>query len=439
MARALQPTAPAGPAIPRPVRLGASATGGFAAERVLAALLTFATVVSTSSFNPVLLGLPPENSLQQVLTMAAWGAVIAVSLRMAPRRRMVAWLDVVAIALFFGLAVASVLWSDLAAASALKAIALAVTTLGAFRLALGLPVDRIAESAFRGLAIVSAASLAVVILRPDLGILHVWAHDGLWSGVFESKQSLGLAGAFLMYFAVCRLVSRSGRLASLLGFGLGTACVIGSGSRGEGAVALAAILCVVVSGRSLSLSRLLAFAPFAITVAAGLVLLHVGLTGRTYLEIFGQRTDLTERLLIWQYGLSNLADHLFLGYGLNGFWSDPVIYSRYLRAHGWVLDNFHSGYLTILMETGLAGFSLFALGYGLFGLRMAWLAGRGLVVPAQFNLVVGFICLVFVNDATETFFLRSTNIIAALATAFLFASATELREPRPGATAEPVR
>jgi len=50
-----------------------------------------------------------------------------------------------------------------------------------------------------------------------------------------------------------------------------------------------------------------------------------------------------------------------MGFGLNGFWTDSNIYYQYQRLHGWVLDNYHSGYIAIIVETGIIGFILFTV------------------------------------------------------------------------------
>ena len=408
-----------------PVGSIARPLAGGRARIVVAGCLVVVTVVSSSNINPVLLGAAPEtpSNLQQYLTILAWLVIIGASFSLPARSRVGPWLDVAAGAAFLAYAIVSSAWSSAGAASFLKAAALAITTLGAYRVAVTTSVAVVTDCVVAGLVAVTAASVATVLVAPGIGVIGTWMHNGQWSGIYESKQSLGVAGAFLIFFSFCRLRLRGGWLAFLASFGLGAAAVLGSGSRGGGAVALCAVLCVLLSNHSRLFSRALLVAPALLTVAAVATLLGLEASGRSKLDILGTETDLTERVVIWQYALGKLSPHLLAGYGLNGFWTDAELYDAFRRTHGWVLDNFHSGYLTILIELGMIGIVLFTLAALLYAFRMSARERTGLVDAARFNMISGFIFLVFVYNLTETFFLRSTTLISALLTVFFLASA----------------
>ena len=118
-----------------------------------------------------------------------------------------------------------------------------------------------------------------------------------------------------------------------------------------------------------------------------------------------------------------MSDRALFGFGLNGFWTTPQFYFGFLHEHDWVLDNYHSGYVAILTETGIVGMTLFALCALLFGFRMSWLRANRLIAPADYDLIVGYANLMFLINFSETLFLRSTDFSEALLVAFFIASA----------------
>jgi len=323
----------------------------------------------------------------------------------------------------------------------MKSVAMLITTVGVSRLACRMSLDAIAGCAIVGLVILAAVSIAFVFFFPDIGIATGWMQEGLWQGVFESKQSLGLCGAMLVFLAGHNALRRGGMIRFLILFGLGATCVVGSGSRGGGVLALAAIASCYLSRRSRLFQTLLAFGPIAMTIAAGGLMTYIVSTGHDYLPWFDTELNFTNRTLIWEYALRHLSDHALFGFGLNGFWTTPQFYFGFLHERGWVLDNYHSGYVAILTETGIVGMTLFALCALLFGFRMSWLRTNRLIPRADYDLIVGYANLMFLINFSETLFLRSTEFYEALLVAFFIASAgTRLEMPqlwsRPSRVAE---
>ena len=75
----------------------------------------------------------------------------------------------------------------------------------------------------------------------ETAVDHSWVQDGQWQGVFASKQSRGFLAAYLMFFALCRKLCGDSWLICGAMFRAAAACVIGSGSRGGGALALVSL------------------------------------------------------------------------------------------------------------------------------------------------------------------------------------------------------
>jgi exopolysaccharide production protein ExoQ len=370
--------------------------------------------------------------LQQSLGLTFWVVVLYASCFIPPVLRVDRSPDIVAALIFFSFVILSVAWSNHSGDSVMKSVALLITTIGVSRLACRMSLDAIVGCTIIGLFILTVLSLVVVLLFPDIGVATGWMQEGLWQGVFDSKQSLGLSGALLMFLACHNALRRGGKIQFLVLFALGATCVIGSGSRGGGALALTAIVSCYLSRRSPRFGTLLAFGPIAMTIVAGAVMAYFVSTGHDYLPWFDDQLNFTNRTQIWEYALRHLSDHALFGFGLNGFWTTPQLYFGFLHEHDWVLDNYHSGYVAILTETGIVGMTLFALCALLFGFRMSWLRANRLIPQADYDLIVGYANLMFLINFSETLFLRSTDFSEALLVAFFIASAgARLPTPQP--------
>jgi len=399
----------------------ANSLATWAIRATLLAIILLSVGNFVGSINETLTqGLP---YLQQSLGLTFWVVVLYASCFIPPVLRVERSPDIVAGLVFFSFVVLSVAWSNHSGDSVMKSVALLITTIGVIRLACRMSLDAIVGCTIIGLFILTVLSLVVVLLFPDIGVATGWMQEGLWQGIFDSKQSLGLSGALLMFLACHNALRRGGKIQFLVLFALGAICVIGSGSRGGGALALAAIVSCYLSRRSPRFGTLLAFGPIAMTIVAGALMAYIMSTGHDYLPWFDDQLNFTNRTQIWEYALRHLSERALFGFGLNGFWTTPEFYFGFLHEHDWVLDNYHSGYVAILTETGIVGMTLFALCALLFGFRMSWLRTNRLIAAADYDLIVGYANLMFLINFSETLFLRSTDFSEALLVAFFIASA----------------
>jgi O-antigen ligase len=176
--------------------------------------------------------------------------------------------------------------------------------------------------------------------------------------------------------------------------------------------------------------KLVAILPFALTLAASLLILYFYSTGYDALYVFDSAINFTERTYIWQYALSHLNDAPFIGFGINGFWTVRTIYDYFEQNHGWVLDNYHSGYIAILIETGFLGFVFFAGGVFLVMVKTLDLISTRSIQRSHCALIVAFSALSFQMNFTETMFLRSTTFTSVLLVAFFLATSRPLLQQR---------
>jgi len=391
------------------------------ARAAIGCSITINVVASMGTFNTALL--PAELTyLQQAVAILMWGVLIYASAFVRPRLRLQFNPDLIVLVAFYAFAVTSVFWTSLNAAAIMKSLALAMTTFGAFCLITRIDMDEVVRATALGLFILVAASAFCALAVPDIGIDHSWMHNGQWQGVYESKQTLGFVGAYLMFFACYLKMKGQGWPAFLLTFLLASTCVLASESRGAGAVALAACALLVTSMWSVICMRLYAVLPFVMCLLAGALIFYFYATGYEAIHVGDASIDLTERTFIWHYAISHFDDAPLLGFGINGFWTVPSIYDYFEQNHGWVLDNYHSGYIAILMETGFLGYTLFAASVLLFSNKVLHLISARAIDRSHCALIIGFVALSFQTNFTETTFLRSTMFTSVLLVAFFFAT-----------------
>lgn len=391
------------------------------ARAAIGCSITINVVASMGTFNTGLL--PAELTyLQQAVAVLMWGVLIYASAFVRPPLRLQFNPDLIVLVAFYAFAVISVFWTSLNAAAIMKSLALAMTTFGAFCLITRIDMDEVVRATALGLFILVAASAFVALAVPDIGIDHSWMHNGQWQGVYESKQTLGFVGAYLMFFACYLKMKGQGWPAFLLTFVLASTCVLASESRGAGAVALAACALLLTSMWSVICMRLYAVLPFVMCLLAGALIFYFYATGYDAIHVGDASVDLTERTFIWHYAISHFDDAPLLGFGINGFWTIPSIYDYFEQNHGWVLDNYHSGYIAILMETGFLGYTLFAASVLLFSSKVLHLISARAIDRSHCALIIGFVVLSFQTNFTETTFLRSTMFTSVLLVAFFFAT-----------------
>ena len=395
------------------------ALGEWAARHVMRLTIPLNVLFSTSTFNPDIWPVT-QPFLQQSIGLGLWILLICASAFARPVFRSTLGTDTIVFIGFYGYAVVSVLWTDLQPDSLMKGAALALTTFAAYRLATRLGIDEIIAMTTLGMWIAVMASVCTVVFLPDIGLDHSYFHDGQWQGIFASKQTLGVLGANLMFFACYRGLTGSGWLVFLATFLPAAACAAGSGSRGGGALAIAACAALALSKKSIRFVEVLSAAPFVMCLLAMVLIGYMYLTGNASIDLFGVDIDFTERTFIWQHALHHFEDAPFFGFGLNGFWTVARIYDAFEQNHGWVLDDYHDGYIAVLIETGLAGFTLFLLNSFLFAKRVFDVVATGALPAAHCAVVVGFMALSYQINFTETIFLRSTSFDAVLLVTFVF-------------------
>jgi len=385
------------------------------------ALLSLIMLVSLESFNELLSGVSEDTPgrqgadlRSQIAVVILWASLIALSfipgvMRTPLRTKGIHWP-----AALLAWVVLSSLWTDDPVNGIPKAAVLLGTNLAVWRTASIVSTEKMFTCLFYNIAFMLVVSLILVIFVPSIGtVTHEWMHDGNWRGLFASKQGLGVVSAAFIGIAALRVVRRR-KLFDVLMCGVALACLLGSASRGAGVVALVAVVCLVICRRH----------PRLAIVVAGVLLFDLALaianicyfaaTGNSSILLLGYDINFTERTFIWQYAIGNWSERPLLGFGLNGFWTNTDLFDSYRRLHGWVLDNYHSGYIAVVVETGVVGFILLAVVTWQLVRRLLYLMANARSQRLGLEMTISFFVMYFTINLTETFFLRSTNFVSVL-------------------------
>lgn len=266
---------------------------------------------------------------------------------------------VIALSLF---AVLSTLWSADPSGTAVHSIALLATT--AFGIYFGVrytPVEQI-ELLLRTFEIIIPLSIAFAILLPNYGRDH-FLHAGAWQGVFAQKNLLGKAMllsiiVFLSARQLLPLYLRWPAIAVSVGL-LGL-------SRSKTAFLLAGfffLLSCVAKLQTLQWSARFAVITVLLLLVFG-VLAFALTNASLFLGLLNRDVTLSGRISLWTAVLDKISQHPILGYGYDAFWTGIRGQSANLiLTLGWSAKHSHNGFLDLILDLGLAGFILYALGY----------------------------------------------------------------------------
>jgi len=300
------------------------------------------------------------------------------------------------IAAFLFYVALSALWSTREADTYIKALLIFSALITALATASLLRLDEVFRLVLVGAAIFVFASVAVALLVPSIGVETSWEHAGKWRGLAGQKNGLGSVSSLVLVMALglsmrpretieARRWAFLGRVVVVCVAALGTYM---SGSRGAQLSAVIGIATLLIAHAPALLQKLLLLSALLFSVPLVNLAVSTFFIDADKIGVVGLTINTNSRTTIWEYGLRQMEGQELLGYGVNGFWTDERM-EIFKAAHGWVLDNFHNGYVTIFVEGGVVGFSLLVLGigfvYALLLMALGPIKDRGLAVAFAFT------------------------------------------------------
>ena len=321
------------------------------------------------------------------------------------------WLLLIAFLSYMSL---SVLWSDGAVSALIKGMLIFSAMLVSISLANVKRLDETLVIFYRCMCGFVIASIIVVFLFPDIGVETGWELEGDWRGIAGQKNGLGHISA-LLFVATLALpvVHRNSRqyqsrdvivrLCMVLVSGV---CLVFSGSRGALLIAGVGLGSVMLARAPRVLQRVVLIVFFAIAIPlVNLTLPTVELTA-DQIGVLGASINTSNRTTLWFYGLNQLSGREFLGFGVAGFWT-PERVMVFKDTYGWVLDNFHNGYVTILIEGGLVGLTLLLMAIAF--IVLLYLIAVGNLKDPYLSLAFGYSNMFLFSNLVENDIGRSTS------------------------------
>jgi exopolysaccharide production protein ExoQ len=130
------------------------------------------------------------------------------------------------------------------------------------------------------------------------------------------------------------------------------------------------------------------------------------------LSLTNNAGSISQRSTIWRPMLQYYLDHPALGSGYGSYWSTPEVHanSDAFATQKWLkdVDQGHNGYLDILVQTGIIGFTLLLIG------TVIWPASQVVAVVKwnmnRASLIYGVIVFCLVENVTESSILADDTI-----------------------------
>ena len=323
------------------------------------------------------------------------------------------------VAAFAVLAFLSTFWSQAAGMTFRRAALLALgLAFGCFLATCYSPQDLRRLMLAAGV-IVGIACIAWAILLPQYGI----SIDGEWKGIFGHKNHMGLG--ILFFFSglpFCEIPNRRRLLVLMLQslFPIGLILL----SRSMTSLILVFVLIAVRVLGPFVASRRREQIPFVVySIAVGLPVLALAITAGEgiILPLLGKDPSLSGRTDHWAILLPYMADHLWLGYGYQAFWTGSGDSLSVIRSVGGAMKGADSGYIDTMLQFGLVGMGWLMVLLLVFFRDFARLIRRS-PMPLIAFWYVGVGIAMFVGSFTEgliTFGIPVPEIVGAIAFAGL--------------------
>ncbi|KJS19836.1 MAG: hypothetical protein VR78_02715 [Hoeflea sp. BRH_c9] len=238
-------------------------------------------------------------------------------------------------------------------------------------------------------------------------------HVGLWRGHFSHKNVAGPVMCAIAIFGVY-LIRSGHRFAGLIIFAASTLFVLKTGSKTTNGFFPVSIMIVLLAGifRN-SAVAVLAFILAWITAGVfTLGSLYSPSLSQLVGDLLGDATY-TGRTTLWEFGLSRIPEHPWLGYGLYNFWgSDLVVNLDRPFESPWdfrTIVHGHNNYIDMVLSLGVLGgsvvFWVLFVGPVFNYVKARRIPGNAKLADMFFMIIVFMSLLSFL----ETFFLARSN------------------------------
>jgi exopolysaccharide production protein ExoQ len=213
-------------------------------------------------------------------------------------------------------------------------------------------------------------SIIFAIVLPKYGLMSD-LHQGKWRGVFLHKNGLGSATSISSIVFLIRAYSHHGKNRFIwVGFGLSLVLLLLSGSTSSLIVCLLLITAFFIFQiLRWSYLKMIPTALAIATIGAGLNFWAINNSSIIFGAV-GKDATLTGRTDLWLLVWDMIWKQPWLGYGYGAFWRG---YDGPSASIWWATTfspgHAHSGYLTLLLDLGFLGLTIFWIGFGINAIK----------------------------------------------------------------------
>lgn len=324
--------------------------------------------------------------------------------------------------LLFLLFFLSALWSDDTINSIIRVIFLAITFISSAVVVMSMDKQDILATLTITFVLYIAAGALIAIAIPSIGVEHSYQHNGKWKGLSGQKNPFGAHAmvALLLLFSSRKNLPKfmAGSLCYWPCVFLCALSLYMTESRGALAdLLIFMFLLFFIRHMKRFHSVSIAFIILMLPAAIFLTLSELTIIG-TKVSLFNVEFDTNNRVVIWDYALNSLVGHEILGFGFGGFWNTERT-EAFQSMFGWVLPNFHNGYISVVIESGAVGTILFTM-FVLSLLRFIVVNFNNIEKSlATFPFI--YIVTFFAHNMYENTITRSTNVLFFLFCTSVFA------------------
>lgn len=311
---------------------------------------------------------------------------------------------------------ASFIWSSEPAA-ALQGASYALLVFASVSIARGYSARDVTNCVIAGLLSSSVLGAVSAVALPAIGQETAAQLVGSWRGLAVQKNQFGTLNAYLALFAIAASTHTHGwsRLRLWLVAAFAVAMTILADSRGAQVVLLVGAPIFLLLFGSRNRIRTLMYASVAV-ITTCLVFLQIVDINDKSIVLYGFDINSSSRFFIWSFGFRDFDQYIVFGHGIGGFWT-PFRAEMFRGTYGWVLPNFHNGYIAIVIETGVLGatlFSLFLVG-AVYGVARSYVAIGGARTSLNATVALSFL----IANLFEAHLAQSLNLISLLAFSYI--------------------
>ncbi|AKG24700.1 hypothetical protein IJ00_17190 [Calothrix sp. 336/3] len=308
--------------------------------------------------------------------------------------------------LLTGLSVISFLWSDFPSVTFLNAIEVLMMTLFSLYFATRFCLEEQIKLISTTLFIGAILSIFVAVIFPNFGRHIEGDLIGAWKGIYWQKNILG-SMMVLSSITFYTLPKQTSSFYRYLGLSIALGLILFSTSKTSLVLYFISMSIMIFYQKFRWRGKISVVLVDIGILVFGCVLLLVSTFWVELLTELGKDPTLTGRTPLWNVMLNRLMDRPLFGYGIGGFWapgSQYAIEAGKAVGTGWIAPSGHNGYMDILVDLGLVGFSLFLIIYCITFIKAFRIAYSSNKKEDLWYLT--YITFLALNSLTETFFLR---------------------------------